>query len=334
MEPKYRTAGVEPPRQPTWSGRLPFGDPSGSRSGSEAPNTDDVGDSRRVALLLQSTPFFVVEGLGVKARVVVPAAGGKRNDIEGENNVGGGNTDSPPGASPSSLSVQQQQQQQPPSPSSSKELQAPSAAAAAAAVLGAQRHALVEQAVVKALAEVVHGECEAREEEVLKARLPEAQAYVAELERYKSAIVRREALKAVAAGSPNGGGGGQGDGSGPEVDEDLWRLFAVQETRLYSSAAALGKKPGRIYVTFDTLWFHSKILGYESRHVLPLADVKSIVLLGTALDLSSSLVISTKSGSELMLVFPGQRTRQLEPLEVLLRQLATIAVEERRNFDA
>ena len=75
------------------------------------------------------------------------------------------------------------------------------------------------------------------------------------------------------------------------------------------------------------------MLGFEARHVQPLADVKSIVLLGTALDLSSSLVISTKSGSELMLVFPGQRTRQLEPLEVLLRQLAAIAAEENRNHD-
>lgn len=77
-----------------------------------------------------------------------------------------------------------------------------------------------------------------------------------------------------------------------------------------------------------------QVLGFEARHVLPLAGVKSIVLLGTALDLSSSLVISTKSGNELMFVFPGQRTRQLEPLEVLLRQLATVAAEESRNCDA
>lgn len=75
----------------------------------------------------------------------------------------------------------------------------------------------------------------------------------------------------------------------------------------------------------------AQVLNFESRHVLPLADVKSIVLLGTALDLSSSLVITTKSGSELMLVFPGQRTRQLEPLEVLLRQLAVLAGRESRN---
>ena len=126
----------------------------------------------------------------------------------------------------------------------------------AAAFLGAQRHALVVQAVVKALAEVVHGECESREEEVLKARLPEAQAYVAELEGYMSAIVSEEALKVIAASS---NGGGQDNGCGLEIDDDLWRLFAVRETRLYSSSAALGKRPGRIYVTSNTLWFHSKV---------------------------------------------------------------------------
>lgn len=240
MEPKYRAAGVEPPRKPTWSGRSYFGNAS---AGSEAPKPDIVADSRRVARLLQSTPFFELEGLGVKAKVVV-AAGGKRGGVGGDGN---GGADSPPAAAPPELSVQQ-----PSPPSSSKELQAP---LAVVAVLGAQRHALVGQTVVKALAEVVHGECEAREEEVLKARMPEAQAYVAELEGYKSAIVRGEALK-VAAASANGG---HGNGHGLEIDDDLWRLFAVQETRLYSSAAALGKKPGRIYVTFDTLWFHSKV---------------------------------------------------------------------------
>lgn len=61
--------------------------------------------------------------------------------------------------------------------------------------------------------------------------------------------------------------------------------------------------------------------------------MQSITLLGTALDLSSSLVIGTNSGGapgELMLVFPGQRVRQVEPLEVLLRQLVLLAVKERR----
>lgn len=73
-------------------------------------------------------------------------------------------------------------------------------------------------------------------------------------------------------------------------------------------------------------------MGFESRHVLPLAEVLSITLLGTALDLSSSLVIATSSGGvpgELMLIFPGQKRRQVEPLEVLLRQLAALAAKER-----
>lgn len=75
-----------------------------------------------------------------------------------------------------------------------------------------------------------------------------------------------------------------------------------------------------------------KVLGFEARHVLPLAEVVSITLLGTALDLSSSLVITTNSGGvpgELMFIFPGQKRRQVEPLEVLLRQLAVIAAKER-----
>lgn len=75
-----------------------------------------------------------------------------------------------------------------------------------------------------------------------------------------------------------------------------------------------------------------KILGFESRHVLPLAEVVSITLLGTALDLSSSVVIATNSGGvpgELMFIFPGQKRRQVEPLEVLLRQLAVLAAKER-----
>lgn len=76
-----------------------------------------------------------------------------------------------------------------------------------------------------------------------------------------------------------------------------------------------------------------KVLGFESRHILRLADVQSITLLGTALDLSSSLVIATNSGGvpgELMLVFPGQKVRQVQPLEVFLRQLVVLAVKEKR----
>lgn len=74
------------------------------------------------------------------------------------------------------------------------------------------------------------------------------------------------------------------------------------------------------------------MLGFESRHVLPLAEVYAIVLLGTALDLSSSLVLSTKAGNvsgELMLIFPGRTTKQVEPVEILLRQLVKLATKER-----
>lgn len=71
-----------------------------------------------------------------------------------------------------------------------------------------------------------------------------------------------------------------------------------------------------------------QVLGFESRHILPLAEVNSIVLLGTALDLSASLVVTTKGGDEVMFVFPGQRTATLEPVELLIRQLARFAKEE------
>lgn len=71
-----------------------------------------------------------------------------------------------------------------------------------------------------------------------------------------------------------------------------------------------------------------QVLGFEARHVLPLAEVNSVVLLGTALDLSASLVVTTKGGDEVMFVFPGQRTATLEPVELLIRQLARVAKEE------
>lgn len=60
--------------------------------------------------------------------------------------------------------------------------------------------------------------------------------------------------------------------------------------------------------------------------------MQSITLLGTVLDLSSSLVLATRSGGvpgELMLVFPGQKLKQVEPLEILLRQLVKLATKER-----
>lgn len=64
---------------------------------------------------------------------------------------------------------------------------------------------------------------------------------------------------------------------------------------------------------------------FESRHVLPLAEVKFVSLLGTALDFSSSLVITTKDDAEIMLVFPGQRIASLEPVQLLIQQLAILA---------
>lgn len=70
------------------------------------------------------------------------------------------------------------------------------------------------------------------------------------------------------------------------------------------------------------------MLGFEFRHVLPLVEVRSVTLLRAPLDLSSSLVISTKSGGEVMLVFPGKRMAALEPLEILIQQLAVVAAEE------
>ncbi|CBJ49017.1 expressed unknown protein [Ectocarpus siliculosus] len=298
LEPKYRAVGAAPPPVPIWSGRRSFGETYGSSVGSAATNVGNA-PSKRVVELLRSTPLFVIDGKQVKAKVVSTAAaaaaasGAAKRD--GERQIDG--SSSATGSAASDLG-------------------------------GSRRHALLVRAAVKALTEVVGRVCESREEAFLKARLPGAQAYTVELERYGSTIAGGSALRATAS-SPERDWASAGS---VEVDDDLWRLFAAQETRLYSSSAALGKKPGRLYVTYSTLWFHSKVLGFESRHVLPLAEVVSITLLGTALDLSSSLVIATNSGGvpgELMFIFPGQKRRQVEPLEVLLRQLAVLAAKER-----
>lgn len=129
------------------------------------------------------------------------------------------------------------------------------------------------RAAVKALANEIGEVCEAREEEILKESMPGAQRYVAELEAYRLAIVSDRALRATCAGTGRDcSEGASGESSvgrhreatgerrhSVEVDEDLWRLFGAMETRLYSSAAALGKKPGKLFVTFSTLWFHSKV---------------------------------------------------------------------------
>ncbi|CAN0396911.1 unnamed protein product, partial [Hapterophycus canaliculatus] len=236
LEPQYRAVGAAPPPVPNWPGRRTFGETDGSWLGSAALNAGNV-PSRRVVALLQPTPLFAIEGKWVKARVVVvaaaPAGTAKLNgDVGGEREGSGGD-----GAGSSA-----------------------SAWAATATNLGPpgrnRRHASSVQAAVKALADVVGRACEAREEAFLKARLPGAQAYTVELERYRSEIVEGEALRVVASAPREGG---RGDAISVEVDDDLWRLFGVQETRLYSSSAALGKKPGRIYVTYNTLWFHSKV---------------------------------------------------------------------------
>ncbi|CAN0397424.1 unnamed protein product, partial [Ectocarpus sp. 8 AP-2014] len=298
LEPKYRAVGAAPPPGPIWSGRRSFGETYGSSVGSAATNVGNT-PSKRVVELLRSTPLFVIDGKQVKAKVVSTAG---------------------PAAAASGAAKRDDERQSDGSSSAT--------GSAAADLGGSRRHALLVRAAVKALTEVVGRVCESREEAFLKARLPGAQAYTVELERYGSTIAGGSALRATAS-SPEGDWASAGS---VEVDDDLWRLFAAQETRLYSSSAALGKKPGRLYVTYSTLWFHSKVLGFESRHVLPLAEVVSITLLGTALDLSSSLVIATNSGGvpgELMFIFPGQKRRQVEPLEVLLRQLAVLAAKER-----
>lgn len=59
--------------------------------------------------------------------------------------------------------------------------------------------------------------------------------------------------------------------------------------------------------------------------------VQSVALFGTALDLSSSLVLTKKDGGELMLVFPGQRMAALQPLQILIRQLAVLAAKEAQD---
>lgn len=226
LEPKYRAVGAAPPPVPIWSGRRSFGETYGSSVGSAATNVGNA-PSKRVVELLRSTPLFVIDGKQVKAKVVSTAAGaaaGGAAKPDGERQGDGSSSAS---------------------------------GSAAADLDGSRRHALLVRAAVKELTEVVGRVCESREEAFLKARLPGAQAYTVELERYGSAIAGGSALRATAS-SPEGGWASSGS---MEVDDDLWRLFAAQETRLYSSSAALGKKPGRIYVTFSTLWFHSKVGG-------------------------------------------------------------------------
>lgn len=292
LEPKYRTLGAVPPPLPTWSGGKGYGGSSliGTNTENQNGAGSGTGGSRRVVSLLRLNPLFVVERASVKARVVVPGGSGTtheqgegasnhtaalnstlaatRSAAAGASGVAGGSS-APEEASPSVAL--------------SGPLSSPSPSVVAASVAGgggagnehdpadgrtattdSRRNRLLARAVVKALATAVGEVCEAREEDFLKDRIPGAQAYVAELEAYRSALVGGKPLRAVAS-SPDGEGGeaGEGDdgGSSVDIDEDLWRIFGAMETRLYSSPAALGKKPGRIYLTFGTLWFHSKVRG-------------------------------------------------------------------------
>lgn len=235
---------------PTWAGRRSLGARDASWLGPASVAATAAGN-QRVAALVRSSPLFVVDGKAVKARVVAkkqkqlavdaaePCDGGEP-EVRGDGAGAGDGDGDGDGSSAAAGGTA-------------------TAMATSAAGGGHQRHVSVVQAAVKSLAEVLGRACEAQEEVFLKARLPGAQAYTVELERYRSAIVGGAALRAVAGGGGGRGNGAGAGGGGGVLDEELWRLFAARETRLYSSSAALGKKPGRIYVTYDTLWFHSKV---------------------------------------------------------------------------
>lgn len=253
LEPKYRAAGAAAPAVPTWAGRRSLGARDGSWLGGAGAAASGNGPSHRVAALLRSSPLFVLDGKAVKARVVAkkqqPSGAAETENCVGEPELrdGGGDGDGDGGVGDGGIG----------DGSSSAAVGMGTATATATgtpAPGGRRRYVSLVQAAVKTLAEVIGRACEAQEEVFLKARLPGAQAYTVELERYRSAVVGGGALRAAAEG-----GRGRGSAGGGQVDEELWRLFAAREKRLYSSPAALGKKPGRIYVTYDKLWFHSKV---------------------------------------------------------------------------
>lgn len=248
LEPKYRALGASPPAVPKWADRRGFGAaaaaarslPAGDATGASPGGGDG---SARVTDLLQFSDLFVVEGGWVKARV---APSGIEDEDGAASSVNGAASVSGDGATIAADGTDK----------SSK----------AAAAAAAQR--VATRAAVKALADVVGSVCEAREEAMLKDCMPGAQKYVAELEAYRSAIVAGSALRAAPGAGTGKAGGARGargapmngsDRSSAEIDDDLWRLFGAMETRLYSSPAALGKKPGRIYLTYSTLWFYSKV---------------------------------------------------------------------------
>lgn len=253
LEPKYRALGASPPVVPKWTDRRGFGATAAAAAAARSLPTGDatgaspggVDGSARVTDLLQFSDLFVVEGGWVKARVV-------------PSGIEDGDVIASPVSGAASVSADGETITAEVTDNSSKAV----AAAAAAAQCVATR------AAVKTLAGVVGSVCEARQEALLKECMPGAQKYVAELEAYRSAIVGGSALRAAAGAGIGKAGGARGargapingsDRSSAEIDDDLWRLFGAMETRLYSSPAALGKKPGRIYLTYNTLWFYSKV---------------------------------------------------------------------------
>lgn len=252
LEPKYRALGASPPLVPKWSNRRGLSASATARpplaDGASGTQSGSGEGGKRITALLQPSGLFVVEGLVVKARAALSAGGASAL----EERSAASDTTEPANAPPEVVS-------------SASEGHLAASVSVAQLPTAEEAKCVAARAVVKTLADVVGGVCEAREEALLKDCMPGAHKYVAELEAYRSMIVGGGALRAVAPTSPHGGEARarseqvKSDGSSAEIDDDLWRLFGAMETRLYSSPAALGRKPGRIYLTCTTLWFHSKV---------------------------------------------------------------------------
>lgn len=248
LEPKYQMLDAEPPQIPTWSDRRGLGvsgwakskqeSDAGSRGrgSSRTEGSSSAGVTSMVLALIRLTPLFVVEESWVIAKV---ARANETSDASDLNRP-----------KPSSLLASAE-----PVNGAQGSVVAGRGEESSGRTAVAGTSPPVARAVVKALGDEILRLCEAKEEGQLKESMPGAQAYVAELEAYKSAIVSGKALQM----GVSGGGEGEDEKSNSEVDDDIWRLFGAMETRLYSSQAALGRKPGRIFVTFTTLWFHSKV---------------------------------------------------------------------------